>query len=104
MAEARTWTVKSNSFRRDFEIAGSDIGDAIERGFAQIARDARIRGRVHAVRGEFRRDILGGRGGVEITVEYTPPRSGDVRAAVVWVSADRADLPQPTSFSFKKPS
>lgn len=112
MAEVRSWSVKSNSYRPDYAISGVTLAEAIEKNFARIARDALLPGqgtyRLVAVWAEYQPTILKGRGGVEVTIDaVVSPKAakaapdGAPRRAVIWVTASAADLPARHDFKIR---
>jgi hypothetical protein len=97
----RSWKVQSNSFGADHSIEGVDLRDAIRKGlsglvFVSTGTRHFIVGRASA---EWRLDVLGGRGGVELVVDWREVgpdgREFESRPVVLWIEAPRHDMPQP---------
>jgi hypothetical protein len=94
MGEIRSWKVRSNSFRPDYDIAGADLRDAVASCMGRILADALPVGgrwRPRRVSGEWIGSIRGGLGGVEIAIEAVGPH-GAVSCYPVWIAAAAADL------------
>jgi hypothetical protein len=97
MTAGHEWNVKSSSSEKSYRIRGGNLADAIIRSFQAIMADigAPRDGLPKAVSADYRRDILGGRGGVEVTIDWTQdigPNPEIVRS-IVWVYAPEDDFP-----------
>lgn len=92
-------------------LPGDNIVDAVEGNFPLIAREARVGNvagyQLHRVRLEYRPEIIGGKGGVEVRIEATgldlahKPASPEIQTSRAWINARPEDLPNPVELELK---
>lgn len=100
----KNWTVKNSEFGANYEISGETLQDAIEQNFKRIADQANLGNaagyHVVDVSMQYKEDILGGKGGVELEIIHTglPLANGkkddEEKVATVWIYADPSDAPK----------
>lgn len=109
------WSVKSNSYGADMEIAGDTLVEAIERDWQRVVHQSGGIGgapgwHLDEVIAEYRDGILGGKGGVEVRITHRSldmearGPSGSPRVTRVWIHAKPADLPEPHTFAGPNPA
>jgi hypothetical protein len=100
----------------DIDLPGDSLADAICSGFSAIARDLGLGNaagfRLYSVRAEHTRGILGGKGGIVVSIRHSglplasgcamhcPSRPGcphepPVRRTEAWIEGKPADCPDP---------
>ena len=98
---SKSFSVKGNN-RSDFRISGETLVEAIEAEFPRIANEANIGNaagyKLVSVKAEYRSGILGGKGGVVLSIEHLGAplahREADPEPNVseVWIYASQEDL------------
>lgn len=91
-----------DSFRAPQSISGETLADAIRANIGKLCEDhgvGRYTDAVTSVHAEFRPSILGGRGGVEVTIRQTRPGRVEKQAAA-WIYAAPDDLSGEFAFEF----
>jgi hypothetical protein len=95
MSVIRSWIVRSNSFEEDYAIFGETLEQALTASLSAICADALPRHghwKATRARGEWRADILNGRGGVELVIEAAEGAVSGRSSYPVWINAASADL------------
>jgi hypothetical protein len=93
-------------------LPGNDLADAIQGNFDAIAREAMLGNAagytLEAVSAEYRPGILGGKGGVELTIRARgvplathDDRPKQSRLHTVWIEAAPADCPEPLNIEIR---
>ena len=92
----------------DVVLNGNDILSAIEGNFKTIAGEARMGNaagyKLISATVESKSGVLGGKGGVEITLKHRgqdlahKPASETVSTSMVWIHAEEKDLPEKHTF------
>ena len=107
----REWTVKNGHIGADFLISGETLIEAIEANFKRMARSYKIGNaagfRLLKVVSSYVPGLLGGRGGVEVKVEWegeemvprSRPRGSGVKSFLIYANQD--DLPEPYEHEIK---
>lgn len=101
----KTFVVKNSA--SDYSIEGENLIDAIEKNFEKIARKAYVGNaagyKLLEVKAEYAKGILGGQGGVCLTIRNAGQRlangvTGEEKITEVWIFATVDDIPNPHTF------
>jgi len=108
---SKSYSVKGNN-RSDYRISGNGLIEAIEAEFPRIANESNIGNaagyKLVSAKAEYRAGILGGKGGVVLSIEHLGAplahRAADPEPKVseVWIYAAPEDLPTAHSFEIGK--